>query len=211
MQEIKQVNKDHYFTEGYCSARRFISFSEQIRIAMGCKPDNILEVGIGNGFVSEFLKNQGEKVTTVDIDKELNPDCVASIMELPFKNNSFDCVCCYEVLEHLPFRCFDKALKELQRVSKNNVLISLPDAGRCIPFVFPIPDPKYKVRLYRKLIEMPFLKIEHKFNGQHYWEINKRGYDLDFVSIFLNRYFEIKDTYRLFSVPYHRFFKLVVK
>lgn len=211
MQEIKQVNKDHYFTESYCSTRRFISFAEQIKNIINTNPDSVLEVGIGNGFVSDFIRKKGLNITTVDFDKELNPDYTASIMELPFKNDSFDCVCCFEVLEHLPFKCFNTALQELQRVSKQDVLISLPDAGKCIPFVFPIPDPKYKVRLYRRLIEIPFLKKEHTFDGQHYWEINKKGYDLDFVSIFINRYFEIKDTYRLFSVPYHRFFNLVVK
>ena len=118
MQEIKQVNKDHYFTESYCSTRRFISFAEQIKNIINTNPDSVLEVGIGNGVVSDFIRKKGLNITTVDFDKELNPDYTASIMELPFKNDSFDCVCCFEVLEHLPFKCFNTALQELQRVSK---------------------------------------------------------------------------------------------
>jgi len=49
---------------------------------------------------------------------------------------------------------------------------------------------------------------EHHFNGQHYWEISKRGYSLKFVSEEMSRISAGFDT-RTFLVPenpYHRFF-----
>ena len=48
----------------------------------------------------------------------------ASIYDIPFEDNSFDAVGCFEVLEHqvdpVP------ALKELARVAKKHVIISVP-------------------------------------------------------------------------------------
>ena len=55
----------------------------------------MLEIGIGNGFVSKYLKERKIKVTTVDIDERLNPDIAGSVLELPFAKGSFDVVACY--------------------------------------------------------------------------------------------------------------------
>jgi SAM-dependent methyltransferase len=48
----------------------------------------------------------------------------ASAYDLPFPNDTFDCVCSLEVLEHLE-RPGD-ALAELARVSRRSVLVSVP-------------------------------------------------------------------------------------
>ncbi len=46
---------------------------------------------------------------------------------MPFENASFDLVTCLEVLEHLPFDVYSKALFELERVSKKYIIISVPN------------------------------------------------------------------------------------
>jgi len=49
----------------------------------------------------------------------------------------------------------------------------------------------------------------HEFDGQHYWEIGKAGHPLLMVmNEMRNVGFEIKKTWRIFEVPYHRFFIL---
>lgn len=167
-----QVNKEHYFSDKYNHKARWLSFFYQIKTLQKIKAQNLLEIGPGNGWVTHVLRDVGNKVTTVDIDKALNPDIVAAVDNLPFKDNSFDAVCAFEVLEHIPFEKFVLNLKEMSRVSNRYVVISLPDHRRILLHVlFKIPLLNYK----DIFIKIPSFK-KHVFDGQHYWEIGKRGY-----------------------------------
>ena len=44
------------------------------------------------------------------------------------------------------------------------------------------------------------------FDGKHFWEINKQGYDLARVISDLGKLCPLVKTYRVFENPYHRFF-----
>ena len=107
-----QVKKSHYFSSDYDSKERFISYWYQINEIITLEPHNILEVGVGNGFLSCYLKDRNYKVTTLDVDKKLKPDVVGSVLSMTFSSYSFDVIACYEVLEHLPYDSFSKALGE---------------------------------------------------------------------------------------------------
>ncbi|MCK5306486.1 MAG: class I SAM-dependent methyltransferase [Candidatus Omnitrophica bacterium] len=200
-----QVEASHY-NLGYDSKERFCSYWHQINEITKLNPQNVLEVGIGNGFVSEYLKKHGLNITTADVDKGLKPDIVASVLSLPISDNVFDVVVCYETLEHMPYENFSKALLELKRVSKKYVLISLPDVHKVWRYVIHIP----RFKEIMKLIYKPRIKLpEHIFDGQHYWEIGKKGYALKKVSKDICACgFKISNTYRPFEITYHRFFVL---
>jgi ubiquinone/menaquinone biosynthesis C-methylase UbiE len=99
-------------------------------------PATFLDAGCGEGFVAELLLRQmpGLELTgfdfnpdAVEIAKAKNPGATfitASIFDLPFDDNSFDVVGCFEVLEHLVDP--QQALKELTRVAGRAVIISVP-------------------------------------------------------------------------------------
>lgn len=53
--------------------------------------------------------------------------CLCDASYLPLKNNSFDISVCTEVLEHLPD--YQSGVRELSRVSKKEIILSIPDAG----------------------------------------------------------------------------------
>ena len=109
-----QVNKEHYFNPNYDYVNKFISYFYQIDSISNLKDiKSVLEVGIGNKTVSNYLKTNGFKVTTCDFDKSLKPDKVADVRNLPFNKNQFDVVLCSEVLEHIPLKDVHKALSEL--------------------------------------------------------------------------------------------------
>lgn len=201
-----QVEPTHYFNEVYDSKERFINYWHQINEIIKLNPKLVLGIGIGNGFVSKYLKERKLNIVTLDIDKRLNPDIVGSVMNMPFSDKSFEVVACYELLEHIPYENFHKVLSELFRVSKSYTIMSLPDASRVYRVYIQIP----KIGVLKRLISVPRLKNPiHKFDGEHYWEIGKAGYPLSkIVSDIQRAGFEIEKTYRTFEHPYHRFFIL---
>lgn len=185
---------------------RWASYWHQIKEVLALKPQNILEIGIGNATVSNYLKHQGLEVATLDIDKELSPDVVANVLETPFQGNSFDVVLCAEVLEHLPFDDFEKCLAELKRVSKKYVVLTLPHFGPQVRFLCKIPLLK-EVRIAFKI----YFPEKHIFNGQHHWELGKQGYGLGKIKEIIKRYFAITKDFVPFENQYHHFFILEKK
>ncbi len=164
-----------HYGHKYDSKERFCSYWHQIQEVLLLNPKEVLEIGIGNGFVSEYLRKMGLKIITLDIDEKLKPDVTASILKMPFNDASFDVVACCEVLEHLPFENFNRALSEVFRVSREFAVLSLPDISRAYRFNMQIP----KIGEIKKLIKLPMLKNSiHQFDGEHYWEIGKANYSL---------------------------------
>lgn len=100
-------------------------------------PNTILDAGCGEGFTMNKLlqENIGKKIEGIEYAKEaislgkkIYPNLIikqASVYELPYKNNSFDLIICTEVLEHLEEPA--KALKEMLRVTKRYLIISVPN------------------------------------------------------------------------------------
>ncbi len=201
-----QLEPEHYFSKNYDTKYRFISYWHQLDEMMALEPESILEIGKGNGLVSNYLKRRGFKINTLDIDKRLNPNAVGSVLSIPFLDKTFELVACFEVLEHLPFKEFSQALAEIYRVSRNNVLLSLPDTSRAYRIFIQLP----KFGVFSRLISLPpRKKPKHIFFGEHYWEIGKDGYPLQRVTDGMRQAgFTIKKTYRIFEAPYYRFFVL---
>lgn len=83
---------------------------------------SILEVGSGKRFLNK------KNVIHFDLDKKLNHiEVNGSTYNLPFNDSSFNLVYCSHILEHLEQPT--KAIKELKRVSKNIVVIKVPNAS----------------------------------------------------------------------------------
>jgi len=200
------ASTEHYFQKEYDSKTRFISYWHQINELLSLGPNIVLEIGIGNRFLSDYLKSRRINIVTLDFDKRLNPDIAGSVLLIPFHNESFDVVACYEVLEHLPYQDFPDALGEIYRVSSRYVILSLPDSTRFCLFNIQIP----KIKEAKKLISLPWLKVpEEEIHPTHYWEIGTKKYPLQrVVSEIRNTGFEVKKTYRVFELPHHRFFVL---
>ncbi len=191
----------------YEHKRRFAGYWHQIGEILRLDPASVLEVGKGSGLVSEYLRSKRVSLVSMDIDPGLEPDVAGTCSRLPFKDSSFDLAACFQVLEHLPYENFGPALEEMARVVRRHIVISLPDAGFMACFSARLPG----IRTLEFMLPLPWFRRAHVFDGEHYWEINRRGYPLTRVKRDIEKYFKILKTFRTFENPYHRFFVLKKK
>jgi len=200
----KNTADSKYSFVKYNYIERWVSFWHQIDEVVKLKPENILEIGPGNKFVTGYLSNLGYDIKTLDIDEDNQPDVVGSVLELPFDDNSFDLILCSEVLEHLPFDNFMVALEQMRRVAKKYVVLSLPRWGWLFYVKIKLPFLKYK-KFYFKLSGLK----KHKIGGKHFWEIGKAGYPLKKIKYLIKEQkFKIIKDYLDPDSPYHHFFIL---
>lgn len=197
-----QVDKSHYTFGRYGFEGRFVSYYWQLKEVLDLAPRSVLEVGVGDKVFGTFLTNNtAVSYTSLDVAADLAPDVVGSVVALPLKDKSFDVVCAFEVLEHLPFTEVDTALKELCRVARTHVVLSVPHFGPMLSFSLKIP---FLPRL-RAALKLPF-PTTHRFNGQHYWELGKKGYPVSLLRTKLSVHGSIVRDFVPFNSEYHHFF-----
>lgn len=206
-----QVRKAHYYSKWYDSIDRFISYFFQVDLVKSLNPHNILEVGVGNKTVTNYLRQFGYRVTTCDLDPELEPDHVADIRELPFANDSFDAVLAFEVLEHIPWQEVEMALAELHRVTRRYVLLSIPYSSAVFELV--VHFPLIQRLLKKPFVDLCFLRLPYffrriRFADEHYWEMGRMGYSKNNVRKLLQGRFRIVREVRPILDGLHYFFVL---
>lgn len=200
---------NQYSAKKYITKDRWNNYWHQImeiRSFEGAK--EILEIGIGNKIISDYLKKFGYSVKTLDINSELNPDYVASVENIPLPDKSFDLVLAAEILEHLPFSEFEICLKEIRRVARQGVVISLPHSGYTFSFSFKIPLIKWK----RFIFKIPHFCKTKTSILEHCWEIGQKGFSAKKISDVIKKAgFKISDKFIPADDPAHVFFILKLK
>lgn len=115
-----------------CLVQRFLH--TVVELAQVGAPRRILEVGCGEGYLTQFLfeRLSPERFEACDISLERLIETrdprirfrEASAYQLPYADVSFDLVLCCEVLEHLTEP--KRAMRELERVSSRAIIVSTP-------------------------------------------------------------------------------------
>ncbi|GAB5441125.1 MAG: hypothetical protein Fues2KO_14740 [Fuerstiella sp.] len=91
---------------------------------------SFLDVGCGNG---RYVLHYANTHQTAGLDIQSYPQWeeaefrfrTGDAAELPYDDNSFDTICCFETLEHVPDP--NRVLQELHRVARRNVILSVPN------------------------------------------------------------------------------------
>ena len=202
------VHKSHYEKDLYDNPSRFSSYFAQIKAIVDRDPETVLEVGVGNKTVLNYLKERGIKTTSVDIEESLTPDILADVRDLPLDDESFDVTTAFEVLEHLPYEdVINKAIPELTRVSKKYVCISVPFSCFYTEIQLNMRIPKKSINLSLPIrIPYFFSTINPDNKDGHFWELGRRTYS---KSRLLNDIqatgLELIETYHVAGVPFHFF------
>jgi SAM-dependent methyltransferase len=200
-----QVGSKLYGSPRYLDASRWFSYALQYAGVLECAPASCLEVGIGNGIITHALRFAGVAVTTCDIDESLRPDYVGSVTNLSFNDDSFDCILCAEVLEHIPFTDVPRALSELWRVTRRYCVISVPYPAATFSISFKIPF--FRQRFF--MARIPLFWRHPLWNGEHYWEMGMRGFSrASFMRYITAARFSVIRIPASDNNPYHAFFIL---
>jgi len=106
----------------------------------------LLNAGCGDGFYDCFLKAKAKRIVSLELNRGdvqiaalINPEdtvsyCAASIDEIPCRSNTFDCVICIEVLEHLDED--ERAIRELVRVLRKGGKLIVTAPSKDFPLVY---------------------------------------------------------------------------
>jgi 2-polyprenyl-3-methyl-5-hydroxy-6-metoxy-1,4-benzoquinol methylase len=130
---------DKYGSSNPLARRLMAAFERDIDALLAkADPDSLLDVGCGEGIVTERWAASKPEARVVGLDLE-DPELGAhwakracrnltflagSAYELPFADDEFDVVCGIEMLEHVPDP--EIVLAEMKRVARSRLLVSVP-------------------------------------------------------------------------------------
>lgn len=201
-----QVDQSHYKGLQYDTPERWSSYHYQIVRILSGAPSSVLEIGVGSGVLRHYLKEvAGIQYSSVDLDQALQPTYCGDLLKLDsfVPESRFDCVCAFQVLEHLPFEMFDQAVEQMRRAAQRRVVISLPNNGFPIEVAFRFLRQPWHAGFFAKI---PRFK-KFQFDGQHYWELGVAGHPRGRILAALNRQFKRVNATVCPGNSYHVFFE----
>ncbi len=197
----------------YLSKNRYVSYHNQVRLlfSLGKQVRSVLEIGIFNSLFTEVLKKNHYLVTTADIDPGLNPDLVIDISEdITLEHNTYDVICLFQVLEHIPYDKAELALQKLARSTKQHLLISIPYNATHLAMRFKVSFIQKERYLFSSIPR--FWSRQTLTKEQHYWEMGMRGYPKKrILASFTKTGLTVQHEFVDHDNPYHYFFILKKK
>lgn len=130
--------KEYYESDAFWNDSALSDKGNKIRIieTTNLIPNEIkslADIGCGNGVFIKHLQSHKKYIRIMGIDrseealKHLSCEkLLGDIESIPLADNSYECVTCLQVLEHLPNDIYKNALKELVRISSKYILVSVP-------------------------------------------------------------------------------------
>jgi|ETNmetMinimDraft_22_1059887.scaffolds.fasta_scaffold00040_10 2-polyprenyl-3-methyl-5-hydroxy-6-metoxy-1,4-benzoquinol methylase len=206
LDEEDTLSRERYFSEGYFDRGQLSSLSEQIALVHETGAKRVLEIGLGNGFVSSFLRRAGLEVTTMDVNPNLEPDVVASVEDLDrkFDSATFDCVLCCEVLEHVSFDSFESSIDQIAKATNRHAILSFPTAKRQL-LKFGLTFRFHSFR--ERFIGFRIRRRLKKLYPAHHWELDfKKRFSKKAILGVLGARFSRVEIKVIDPIPYQTFF-----
>ncbi len=165
----RDLSRDVYFSDSYFSMPQLCSFAHQLNFIHSMRPTSAIEIGLGNGFVSTYLRRAGLPIITADINPALEPDICAPLAEVRSHiEQPADVVICCEVLEHMPLEDLDANLDHLRSLG-DRLFLTLPNSYRA----WGVSGLTFLPKLGGRLFDLNFnFPSKHTLaGGPHFWEV----------------------------------------
>ncbi|MDI5934383.1 class I SAM-dependent methyltransferase [Halomonas kalidii] len=179
-----------------------LTYWYQLSLISEFQPRTLLEVGVGTGLVTAYLRHIGIAVTTLDINPRLKPDHIGSILVLPepLMFEAFDMVLCSRVLHHIGFEDFELALSNLAGLTRRHCLITLPIDDFRLYLMSRVTSSDIYTRSIPLPLSLKRFLMKRKGNGagSGIWQVNSsRATTQDKVVEAISRYFRIVNLFRI--------------
>lgn len=139
----KKFIKSHYETEGYFGHISDPNINEARAkwIVQNLHPRTVLDLGSGRFTLVKSLTELGCYAVGIDISKIALRYCkdygvlgtLSHASFLPFKDNFFDVVVGFDILEHIPGELIKKTVHDIHRVCKRFAVLNIPLGGGLDP------------------------------------------------------------------------------
>jgi len=142
------------------------------------KDHNLVELGVGSGFTSNYLKSRGFSIKTIDIDPAKNPDIVCDATNWN-PSEYYNGFLAFQVFEHMPFEIFEKTIKNLSNLKVEYLYISVPHNFMSKKSL--VRGNIYLAKLGKFDLELrwpPFGSKKIKTRS-HFWELNDKSISMD--------------------------------
>ncbi len=200
-----------YFSDGYFDIRQLMAQMMQIKYIHELKPASMIEIGIGNGLTSTFIRNSGVDVITADINANLKPDICCPISEVVdcVNGKQFDLVVCCEVLEHMPLEQLELNIQTLRKLG-GRLFLTLPSYTHSFGIAGVIKFPWFKAKDFFIYLFLPKNITPGSVSlckTEHFWEVDseKGSKRKEIVSILKKHYKKIR-TGRISAQPNQIYF-----
>lgn len=198
-----------YSLKTYVNEKRWASYFGQIQAILESfeepKKHSVLELGPGRNLLRNVLKEELKIYKTYDVDDRSGADFKNPKELEKIKSGSFDCVVAFQVLEHMPIEESLELFDLMVNLSSDKVIISLPNSKQVWSYSIYIPRKgTWKFSIPNLLAK----QLDNVPDGNHYWELEKKGYEVHKVLDFLlkNKKVTLDKHYRLHDHSYHHFF-----
>lgn len=166
------------------------------------KKFRIAEIGVGSKFTYNYLASKGYFITSIDIDKNKDPDIHENIVTCSDDLIEFDTIIAFNIFEHIPYLDFLKTIEKFKRRRVQQLFIGLPIYRKIIFEIYILISRYFKKEL---ILSVPKRKIKTE---NHHWELGYKNYthnnliyDLDGLGYKLKNHFKFRlQSYYYFSL-----------
>lgn len=176
---------------------------------------SIADIGCGNGIFANYVKQKNKKIKIIGMDNSENAlkyvetnKIKGDINKIPLNTNEYDIAVALEVIEHLSLGEFEKSLKELARISKKYILISVPNNEKLKNNFIECPNcysqfsaSFHKKSFNKKIMENLFIKNNFKCKNIKYIGPRKNYLIISPLYCFINKFIQKKYSKKPFICP----------